>query len=268
MNNISFRKLTVAASAVLTVFILSSCATDKEWELVWQEDFNGTELDTELWSRIPRGEADWQNTQSDTDPRVIDFRDGCLILRGIVNDNPDDPSPWLTGGVWTRDKKAIPAGRIEVKARLHKAQGAWPAIWAMGYDYRNNGWPRGGELDIMERLNGDSIAYQTLHTYYTYFVNENRSTPAHGGIGNIDPDDFNIYGVDITPDSIVFHINHVPSFVYHRDPALEEQGQFPFFGDQYLLIDMQLGGAWVGAVKDEDLPVEMEIDWVKAYTHR
>lgn len=43
------------------------------------------------------------------------------------------------------------------------------------------------------------------------------------------------------------------------------EGQFPFYIPQYLLIDMQLGGQWVGDVDPADLPVEMEIDWVRYY---
>ena len=46
----------------------------------------------------------------------------------------------------------------------------------------------------------------------------------------------------------------------------DKEGQFPFVGkDFYLLLDMQLGGNWVGQVDPADLPVEMEIDWVRFY---
>ncbi len=121
----------------------------------------------------------------------------------------------------------------------------------------------GSHTDIMERLNGDSIAYQTVHSYWTYHVNKNRSTPVHGGKGTIDPDGWNVYGVDIDPDSLVFRINGTPTFTYHRIDSLADKGQYPFFCTQYLLIDMQLGGAWVGRVEPADLPVEMEIDWVR-----
>lgn len=56
-----------------------SCTHTPKWELVWEDDFNGTEPDTAIWSRIPRGTADWQNTQS-FDDRCYDMRDGLLVL--------------------------------------------------------------------------------------------------------------------------------------------------------------------------------------------
>lgn len=78
-----------------------------EWELVWEDNFDGAEPDTTIWSRIPRGRPDWQNTQS-FDNRCYEMRDGCLILKGIVNDNMDvDTAKYLTGGLWTKDKHAF-----------------------------------------------------------------------------------------------------------------------------------------------------------------
>lgn len=66
------------------------------------------------------------------------------------------------------------------------------------------------------------------------------------------------------PDSIVFTINGHPTLTYPKIDGGKD-GQFPFYIPQYLLIDMQLGGQWVGQVDPADLPVEMEIDWVKYY---
>ncbi len=238
-------------------------ARKNPWKKVFQENFNKGKLDTSVWKRTSRGGSDWQNTQS-SDPRCLTFRKGCLVLRGIVNDDlKADTAHYLTGGIVSEGLKAFPApGRYEIKARLHAAQGAWPAIWLLAYDTKNHPWPYGGEIDIMERLNGDSIAYQTVHTPYTLYK---KPEEKHGGVGDIDPDDFNVYGVDIMPDSIRMHINGKTTFTYPRVPGLEKDHQYPFLLDQYMLIDMQLGGSWVGKVDPKDLPVEMEIDWVKVY---
>lgn len=118
-------------------------------------------------------------------------------------------------------------------------------------------------VDIMERLNYDSIVYQTVHSHYTYTLGI-ENNPKHGGTTSINPEDFNVYGVDFWPDSLVFHVNGKRHFVYPRIET-EQEGQFPFDIPQYLLIDMQLGGTWVGPVDSTDLPVEMEVDWVRHY---
>ena len=118
----------------------------------------------------------------------------------------------------------------------------------------------------MERLNHDSIAYQTVHSYYTLNLKMDNEPP-HYATGAIRPDGFNVYGVDIMPDSLVFHINGKRTFAYPRIQT-DKEGQFPFYIPQYLLIDMQLGGSWVGAVDPKELPVEMEIDWVRHYQYK
>ena len=189
------------------------------------------------------------------------MREGKLVLRGIVNQvQPNDTAPYLTGGVYTKGKKAFINGRIEICAKLNAAKGAWPAIWMLP---EKAAWPSGGEIDIMERLNYDSIVYQTVHSHYTYTLGI-ENNPKHGGTASINPEDFNVYGVDFWPDSLVFHVNGKRHFVYPRIET-EQEGQFPFDIPQYLLIDMQLGGTWVGPVDSTDLPVEMEVDWVRHY---
>lgn len=248
---------------LVTSITLISCAHQSQWELVWVENFNEEELDTTVWSTIPRGKPDWQNTMS-SDERCYELRDGKLILRGIINENlQKDDSPYLTGGVWTKGKKSFTRGRMEIRAKLEGVQGAWPAIWMLPFDEEKYSWPSGGEVDIMERMNHDTFVYQTVHTNYTYHQKLDKN-PANGAIASIRPFDYNVYGVDFWPDSLVFHVNGVKTFTYPRIKD-GQQDQFPFGISQYLLIDMQLGGLWVGEVDPTGLPVEMSIDWVKHY---
>ncbi len=232
-----------------------------EWKLVWVEEFDQADgFDENVWSKIPRGTPDWKNYMSDFDS-LFAMRDGNLILRGICNyTQKNDTAPYLTGGVYTKDKKAFEGGRLEIRAKLGAAKGAWPAIWMLPTE---GNWPNGGEIDIMERLNGDSIAYQTVHSYYTVKLNQGQNPPK-GSTGPIDPDDYNVYSVEMYPDSLVFFINENHTFTYPRIET-DKEGQFPFNRPFYLLIDMQLGGQWVGAVNPDDLPVEMWVDWVKYY---
>lgn len=225
---------------------------------VWVEDFSGNKLDTTRWSKIPRGSSDWNRRMSDFDS-LYAVRDGKLILRGIVNTTQTgDTSRYLTGGVFTKDKVTFGRGRLEIRAKLNGARGAWPAFWMLPAAAK---WPMGGEIDIMERLSHDTFAYQTVHSYYTYELKI--KDPPNSAIGKIDPHDFNTYAVERWADSLVFFINGEKTFTYPRIET-NKAGQFPFDDSEfYLLLDMQLGGSWVGAVDPLDLPVEMEIDWVR-----
>lgn len=230
-------------------------------EITWEEDFNQSSLDTTKWSKIPRGSSDWNRHMSYFDSCYA-MRDGKLILRGIKNNNLlNDTLNYLTGGVYTKDKVGFGFGRLEIRAKLNGAKGAWPAFWMLA---QNSKWPDGGEIDIMERLNFDSIAYQTVHSYYTVTLGI-KNNPKQGDTGSIKPDDYNVYAVEKYPDSLVFFINNKKTFTYPRIKT-DKEGQFPFNKHKYyLLIDMQLGGSWVGDIDAKDLPVEMEIDWVRFY---
>ena len=146
----------------------SSCQrhSSDQWKLVWEDNFDQkTGFDPQVWSKIPRGQSDWNNYMTDFDSCYA-MRKGKLVLRGIVNHTQrNDTAPYLTGGVYTKGKKAFTNGRIEICAKLNAAGGAWPAIWMLP---EGAAWPSGGEIDVMERLNNDSIAYQTVHSHYTY----------------------------------------------------------------------------------------------------
>lgn len=234
-----------------------------QWHLVWQEDFENAALDESVWSRTDRGTPDWQNTQS-KDDRCYGMRDGNIILKGIVNpDLSTDPSPYLTGGIWTKGKKAFGRGRMQVRARLGKgAKGAWPAIWMMPFESTAQ-WPDCGEIDIMERLNHDNSVYQTLHSRYTSTLGI--KNPPNSKVTYLNPEEFHTFEVQVWSDMVVFAIDDNVTLRYPRLDGKPDQ--FPFDQRWYLIIDMQLGGSWVGEVDPAQLPVEMEVDWVRFYEY-
>ena len=242
--------------------LLAACTPSQpEWRLVWEENFDQiNDFDPAVWSKIPRGTADWNNYMSDFDS-LYEMRNGNLVLRGIQNlTQPQDTAPFLTGGVYTKGKMGFMDGRLEIKAKLNGATGAWPAFWLLPQEGQ---WPMGGEIDIMERLNYDNIAYQTVHSHYTYDLGF-KTTPPQGSTGPIHPEAYNVYAVEMYADSLCFFINGQHTFTYPRIET-DQEGQFPFHQPFYLLLDMQLGGSWVGAVDPTELPVEMSIDWVRFY---
>lgn len=260
-------KTTFVIGTLVFCWILVSCRTTKVpsgWSLVWEENFNQKrDFDERYWSKIPRGTSDWNNYMTDFDSCYA-MRKGKLVLRGIVNSTtPNDTAPYLTGGIYTKEKKTFSNGRIEICAKLNAAKGAWPAIWLLPEKAK---WPLGGEIDVMERLNYDSIAYQTVHSRYTYILGIKENPKSHS-TGLIHPDRYNVFAVEMYPDSLSFYINEKHTLTYPRIQTKEE-GQFPFDSPFYLLIDMQLGGSWVGAVDPADLPVEMEVDWVRFYKRK
>lgn len=249
--------------ALTTILLVSYMAQTQtpDMKLSWIEEFSGTKLDTTVWSKIPRGTSAWNRYMSDYDS-LYEIRDGNLILRGALNTTQKgDTATYLTAGVYTAGKKTFGHGRIEIRARLGTARGYWPAFWMLPATQK---WPLGGEIDIMEHLNSDSVVYQTLHTNYTLKLNIKEPKP--GAVPAYVPGEYNVYGVERREDKICFYVNGKLTLTYPRLASAAHKDQFPFNVEPfYLLLDSQLGGDWVGAINPDDLPVEMQIDWVKFY---
>lgn len=253
--------LLVACVPMLAV-LLSGCSAAKPgWKLAWEENFNTDRLDARVWSKITRAKTPAFKYMS-ADERCYDLRDGLLVLRGIVNDDREaDTAAYLTGGVRTRTSIVSSRGGSRC---VPGCTVPWGLAGDLDRAFRPHAMaPREGRLTLW------SIS-TTTRSFIRRLIPTIRWTWASGKhrpsmrLPGIDPDGFNVYGVDIWPDSLVFHVNGVRNFVYPKIET-EHEGQFPFYRGQYLMIDMQLGGNWVGPVNPDDLPVEMEIDWVRHY---
>lgn len=245
------------------IYLQKEKTGNPNWKLVWEDDFNGAVIDSSKWSKIPKGTADWNKYMS-SDPSCYAQSDGKLYLKGIKNaDTLADSRPFLTGGLYTRGKFAFQYGKIEIHAKLECAAGAWPAMWMLAEKNKYGKYPNNGEIDIMEHLNRDSIIYQTTHSHYTLNLKQ-KDNPPHGGTAKININNYNTFGLEWYPDRLVFTLNGVETFRYPRVTGVDAS-QWPYDQPFYVMIDQQLGGSWVGKVNQDQLPVQMIVDWVKVY---
>ncbi|MDG5800592.1 DUF6067 family protein [Marinilabiliaceae bacterium ANBcel2] len=245
---------------------------DKEWELVWSDNFENEKIDNTKWNIInvdPDNydrSPDWKKHMSD-DNRLFLNDDGKLYLHGINNPGDiDDPRPFLTGGVKTKDKFSFLYGKIDIRAKKECATGAWPALWMMPQDDVYGGWPHSGEIDIMEHLNYDRVIHQTVHTRYTNVLGRTVNPPRTADDIEIDVTKWNLYGLEWYPNELVWTVNGEETFRYPRVDYLDaDMIQWPFDQPFYIIMSQQLGGNWVGDVAGDELPVSLIIDYVKVY---
>lgn len=239
-----------------------------QWNLVWEEDFQRDDIfSTKDWKKIERVNPtpDWMFHISDYEG-CYEITDGKVILRGLKNDYvPEDTAKFLTGGITTKGLRSFKDGRIEVRAKLQAARGAWPAIWLLPVE---GGWPEAGEIDIMERLHYDKFVLQTVHSHY--IDNLGMKVPSYQSKVIFDSEKFNTYSVEIGPDSLCFYVNNRHTLTYPRldDEFAVNNKQYPFDREFYLIIDMQLGASWMAPVDSNGLPIEMAIDWVRFYQRK
>lgn len=254
-------------------------STHPEWQLVFADDFNGTQLDTTKWNRIDYvnwNVADWRKFQSRDEELVTINGDGTVSLWGKYGDYTSQSDPtgaaptYACGGIFTDKTFNFQYGYVEVRAKFDCAQGAWPAIWMMPTD--GTSWPTNGEIDILEHLNYEGIAHQTLHfnnaagnaTTLGTVNAQGGSTAWYTSVE--DKLDFHTYGVEWTPESMSFLMDGKKTLTV---AAQDANPNWPFNKENnpyYLLLDMQLGGNWVGSVGDLGDGVAMTLDYVHVYS--
>ncbi|UJH90409.1 glycoside hydrolase family 16 protein [Antarcticibacterium sp. 1MA-6-2] len=244
---------------------LFSCMGQKgasSWNLVWQDEFENTGApNSENWEFSSRGNANW-NCYCANNPGTTLVKDGKLHLRGIITTEADS-TKYQTGCIQTKDNFSFKYGKVEVRARLDKGKGSWPAIWMMPQDPQYGGWPHSGEIDIMEHLNFDTIVYQTIHSTYVD-VQHKKETPINFATAAFKEGEFNVFGLEWYPDRLDFFLNGEKTFTYPRIEGSTTE-QWPFDQEFYIILDQALGVSWVGEIHDKDLPVEMIVDWVRVY---
>lgn len=226
-------------------------------------DVDGTP-DPTKWSLCKKSTSDWCDEMSESYDQAY-IKDGKLILKAEkVN------GVYKAGGIETKDKFSFTYGRVEVRARISQyPNGAFPAIWMMPQKAAYTGWPKCGEIDIMEHIKQEPHIHQTIHTNYTY--NLGIKDPASSKKVTCNFEEYNLYAVEWTKDAITFYVNGQQTFSYPNLRLADEaeKMQWPFNKESafYLILNMGLGGnkadSWAGPIDDNNLPATMEVDWIK-----
>lgn len=255
-------------------------ASHPEWGLVFSDDFDGDTLDTTKWNKIDyvnwSGVSDWRKYQSRDEELVTMNGDGTVSLWGKYgdytsqSDQTGTSDTYACGGIFTDKTFTFQYGYVEVRAKFDCAKGAWPAIWMMP---TAGPWPQTGEIDIMEHLNYEGIVHQTLH-YNNANGGKTTSGTVNANGGSTayftsveDKADFHTYGVEWTPEAVTFYMDGKATLT---TPTEAGNPNWPFNMEDnpyYLLLDMQLGGSWVGDIGDIGDGVAMTVDYVHVYSY-
>ena len=249
----------------LFLSILSLTAADPSgWKLVWSDEFDKPGLpDPEKWSYekgMLRNHEKQFYTKDRENARV---EDGHLIIetRKVKREKGDYTSASLNTrghGDWTY-------GRFEVKAKLPSARGTWPAIWMLPGDSGKVGWPKCGEIDIMEHVGYDpAVIHGTLHTEaYNHVKHTQRSSkvtePAFAT-------DFHTYSMEWSAEKILMEIDGKIFATFGKKPG-DGVAQWPFDKSFHLILNLAVGGDWGGVkgIDDAAFPQRMEVDFVRVY---
>jgi beta-glucanase (GH16 family) len=238
-------------------------STPKEkWELAWAEEFeyNG-KPDAGYWS-YEKGHIRNHELQYYTD-RL----DNVTVGNGVcaITARLEGPDSITSASINTLGKYDILYGRAEVRAKVPSALGTWPAIWMLGTNSAEVGWPTCGEIDIMEH-----VGYDPDHIHaniHTVAYNHVKGTNKGNTISVEDPSaGFHIYALEWYKDHMDFFYDDSLYFTYQNDME-GDPDTWPYDKPHYLLINLAYGGSWGGrqGVDTTLLPLTFTIDYVRYY---
>ncbi len=236
-----------------------------KWKLVFSDKFNSKgAFDESKWGYSSRGNAAWARYLT-ASPDYVYQKGGKLLLKMYKANMPGDSVPYHSVGIQTAGKFSLLYGKVEVRAKFTKGKGSWPAIWMMPEGPgAYGGWPHSGEIDIMEHVNNEKVVHQTIHNPAVTNA-KGASTATHQA--NYNDGDYNTYGIVWNPESIQFFVNDKLQYTYAKADAGTHE-QWPFDKPFYLILNQAGGAGWPGALNEQDLPFEMQVDWVRVYQQR
>lgn len=271
-------KLYLITICILALFAQSSqTAHSKEWKLVWSDEFDYQGLpDTTKWN-YEEGFVRNMESQYYTKDRMENARveNGVLVIEGkkekFANLNyKKDSNNWMekveyadytSAALITQNKASWKYKRIEVRAKLPQGKGMWPAIWTLGTNINKIGWPRCGELDIMEFVGKDP---NRVHANAHFPVDGKHKMDGDKLIEESPYNDFHLYAIEWYEDHIDFFFDESKYHTFIIDKAGKGENN-PFRKPHYLLINLALGGSWGGPIDDTVLPQKFLIDYVRVY---
>lgn len=273
-----------AGEPVLSALVVRSRqAPAGDWELVWSDEFDGEAIDATKWSpniwpARKVNDEDQAYTGRDKNLRI---EDGMLVIEAHREDY--EGASYTSGRLHSAGKGDFLYGRFEVRARLPRGQGSWPAIWMLpsdpyryattckaGEDWQGsstcNAWPNSGEIDIMEH-----VGYQMNHVHGTvhneaYYWVKWEQRKGRILLDAVD-EQFHVYALEWSPDRIDIFVDDALYFTYVNEG--DGWNAWPYDHPFHLILNIAVGGAWGragGPVDDTIFPQRMLVDYVRVFS--
>ncbi|MCC7525939.1 MAG: glycoside hydrolase family 16 protein, partial [Chitinophagaceae bacterium] len=237
----------------------------KKWEMVWSDEFDYSGLpDVSKWGYEVGGHG-WGNHELEyyTENRLENARveNGMLTIEARKEDY--EGMKYTSVRLVTKGKGDWQYGKIEVKAKLPKGRGTWPAIWMLASKSPLN-WPDDGEIDIMEHVGYDQgVIHGTIHCKkYNHILGTQKAATITVPDCS---DNFHIYTMEWNKDSLKIGMDGNYYFTFTNDHS--DYDAWPFDNKMYLLLNIAVGGDWGGqkGVDETIWPQRMEVDYVRVY---
>lgn len=233
---------------------------------VWSDEFSGNELDQNSWNYEIGNDGDgWGNNELQyytNSTNNVFVSNGNLIIE--ARKEPIGGFNYSSARITTQNKKVFTFGRVDIRAKLPKEQGIWPALWMLGANIVFVGWPYCGEIDIMELLGQDpSKVYATLH----YGI----SSTSEGSKGNsyflpsgAFSDEFHVFSMIWKEDRIEILVDD--NTILSVDKTEITDYSYPFNLPFFFIFNVAVGGNWPGSPNETTIfPQRMIVDYIRVF---
>ena len=238
--------------------------TREGYDLVWQDEFSGTSLNTGDWNyEIGTGSNGWGNNELQYYRQEnTSVSDGFLTI--TAKQEAFNGRNYTSSRLTTKDKKEFTYGRIDIRAKVPKGQGIWPALWMLGDNISTVSWPACGEIDIMEMIGG-SNREKTVHGT-VHWSDASNSHAQYGGSKTLSEgmysDKFHVYSIEWNETHIKWFIDDV--FFHQIDIRPGHLSEF--HAPQFFIFNVAVGGNWPGSPNASTVfPQQMLVDYIRVF---
>ena len=246
------------------------------YELVFEDEFDGTALNPAVWAAECRGcKREGEEQQA--------YRAGNAVVGGgtlklVARRESADGLPFTSARVWTKGLKEFTYGRVVARMKLPVGTGFWPAFWLLGNDLEAVGWPRCGEIDIMENAGEPNWTQGAVHGPFGP-LGKDKPRDRHF-ILPTSIADWHQYRVDWDPTSVEWYVDDRQVWRIERG----ELDPWVFDHPQFLIINLGVGGdapftynktkqPYLGVPQATVDLVDagkgvVEVDWVRVFQRR
>ena len=232
------------------------------WVLDWHDEFDGPVLDRGKW-RIETGNPQNGNHESQVytgRPENLRIDGGMLIIE--ARREKTDGHAFTSARINSSGLRERTYGRYEARIRIPQGQGIWPAFWLLGADCKATGWPRCGEIDIMENIGKEpDLVHGTMHGP-GYSGAKGFGAPQKIERGTY-ADDFHVYAAEWEPGEVRWYRDGI---LYHTARPDTVGGDWVFEHPFFVILNLAVGGDWPGYPDATTrLPQRMLVDYVRVF---
>jgi beta-glucanase (GH16 family) len=232
-------------------------ASAQGWSLVWSDEFDSSAINTTNWT-YDTGGGGWGNSELENytnRPENASAANGALMI--MAKKESYGGNSYTSARLKSQNLRAFTYGRIEARIKLPAAQGLWPAFWMLGSSITQVGWPKCGEIDIMEHINSVPLVYGTMHW-------DNNGHVSYGGNISCDVTQYHTYTLEWNSSSITWFLDGSQYWQGNIANNINSTDEFhaPFF----IILNLAIGGSWPGSPDGTTpFPDTMFVDYVRVY---